>query len=127
MGFVLACAFGYLATRVRLPPIVGYLLAGVATGPFTPGFVGDPHIAAQLAEIGVTLLMFGVGLHLSLETLLNVKNIAIPGAGAQIGVATAIRTGLAVFWGWDVRAGRVMMGERELALGMGRYALERLQ
>jgi monovalent cation:H+ antiporter-2, CPA2 family len=108
MGFVLACAFGFLATRVRLPPIVGYLLAGVALGPFTPGFVGDAHIAAQLAEIGVMLLMFGVGLHFSVETLLSVKNIAIPGAIAQIGVATAIGTGLAVFWGWDVSAGVVL-------------------
>ena len=108
VGFVLACAFGFLATRVRLPPIVGYLLAGVAVGPFTPGFVGDAHIAAQLAEIGVMLLMFGVGLHFSLDTLLAVKNIAIPGAVAQIGVATAIGTGLAVFWGWNVPAGLVL-------------------
>jgi CPA2 family monovalent cation:H+ antiporter-2 len=108
MAFVLACAFGFLATRVRLPPIVGYLLAGVAIGPFTPGFVGDSRIAAQLAEIGVMLLMFGVGLHFSLQTLLAVRNIAIPGALAQIGVATAIGTGLAVFWGWDVGAGLVL-------------------
>ncbi|HVY80178.1 MAG TPA: YbaL family putative K(+) efflux transporter [Steroidobacteraceae bacterium] len=108
VGFVLACGFGFLANRVRLPPIVGYLLAGVAVGPFTPGFVGDAHIAGQLAEIGVMLLMFGVGLHFSLDTLLAVKNIAIPGAIAQIVVATAIGTGLAVLWGWDVGAGLVL-------------------
>jgi CPA2 family monovalent cation:H+ antiporter-2 len=120
MGFVLACAFGYLATRVRLPPIVGYLLAGMARGPFTPGFVGDPHVAAQLAGIGVTLLMFGVGLRLSLETLLNVKNVAISGAVAQIGVAMAIGTGLAVFWRWDVGA-----GARNGALRAGTPAVKR--
>jgi monovalent cation:H+ antiporter-2, CPA2 family len=108
MGFVLASAFGYLATRVRLPPIVGYLVAGVAIGPFTPGFVGDAQIASQLAEIGVILLMFGVGLHFSIPTLLSVKNIAIPGAIAQIAVATAIGTGLALFWGWSLGAGLVL-------------------
>jgi predicted Kef-type K+ transport protein len=85
MGFVLARAFGYLATRVRLPPIVGYLVAGVAVDPFTPGFVGDATIASQLAEIGVILLMFGVGLHFSVDTLLSVKGIAIPGAPFALG------------------------------------------
>ena len=95
MGFVLACAFGYLATRVRLPPIVGYLVAGIAVGPFTPGFVGDAGIAGQLAEIGVILLMFGVGLHFSLDTLLAVRGIAVPGAVAQIAVATLKGSGLA--------------------------------
>jgi len=108
MGFVLACAFGFLATRVRLPPIVGYLLAGVALGPFTPGFVGDAQIASQLAEIGVMLLMFGVGLHFSVDTLLAVKGIAIPGAIAQIAVATAIGAGLAHFWGWNLSSGLVL-------------------
>ena len=92
VGFVLACAFGYLAIRVRLPPIVGYLVAGIAVGPFTPGFVGDAGIAGQLAEIGVILLMFGVGVHFSLDTLLAVRGIAVPGAIAQIVVATAIGT-----------------------------------
>jgi CPA2 family monovalent cation:H+ antiporter-2 len=108
IGFVLACAFGFLANRVRLPPIVGYLVAGMAVGPFTPGFVGDPQLASQLAEIGVMLLMFGVGLHFSMDTLLAVKGIAIPGAIAQISVATAIGTGLALFWGWSPGSGIVL-------------------
>jgi len=108
MGFVLACALGFLATRLRLPPIVGYLLAGVAVGPFTPGFVGDAGMAGQLAEIGVILLMFGVGLHFSLETLLAVRWIAIPGALAQIVVATAIGTVMALSWGWSVAGGLVL-------------------
>jgi CPA2 family monovalent cation:H+ antiporter-2 len=108
MGFVLACAFGYLATRVRLPPIVGYLIAGIAVGPFTPGFVGDAGIAGQLAEIGVILLMFGVGLHFSLDTLLAVRGIAVPGAVAQIAVATAIGTAMAMSWGWSLGAGIVL-------------------
>src|SRR5262245_16244268 len=108
MGFVLACAFGYLATRVRLPPIVGYLVAGIAVGPFTPGFVGDVGIAGQLAEIGVILLMFGVGLHFSLDTLLAVRGIAIPGAVAQIAVATAIGTVMAMSWGWSLGGGLVL-------------------
>jgi CPA2 family monovalent cation:H+ antiporter-2 len=108
MGFVLACAFGYLATRVRLPPIVGYLIAGIAVGPFTPGFVGDAGIAGQLAEIGVILLMFGVGLHFSLDTLLAVRGIAVPGAVAQIAVATVIGTAIAMSWGWSVGAGLVL-------------------
>jgi CPA2 family monovalent cation:H+ antiporter-2 len=107
-GFVLACAFGFLATRVRLPPIVGYLVAGVAVGPFTPGFVGDAHIASQLADIGVMLLMFGVGLHFSVDTLLAVKGIAIPGAIAQIAVATAIGMAMALFWGWSPASGLVL-------------------
>jgi len=108
MGFVLACALGFAATRLRLPPIVGYLLAGVALGPFTPGFVGDAGMAGQLAEIGVILLMFGVGLHFSLETLLAVRWIAIPGALAQIAVATAIGATMAVSWGWSVSGGLVL-------------------
>ena len=108
VGFVLACAFGYLAIRVRLPPIVGYLLAGIAVGPFTPGFVGDSGIAGQLAEIGVILLMFGVGLHFSLDTLLAVRWIAIPGAVVQIAVATAIGTVMAMSWGWTLGAGLVL-------------------
>jgi CPA2 family monovalent cation:H+ antiporter-2 len=108
MGFVLACAFGYIAIRVRLPPIVGYLVAGIALGPFTPGFVGDAGIASQLAEIGVILLMFGVGLHFSLDTLLAVRGIAIPGAIAQIAVATAIGTVMAMSWGWTLGAGLVL-------------------
>lgn len=106
-AFVLALAFGFLAARLRLPPLLGYLLAGVAIGPFTPGFVADATLAAELAEIGVILLMFGVGLHFSIETLLRVRNIALPGAVAQIAVATAIGAGLALLWGWDLPAGLV--------------------
>jgi CPA2 family monovalent cation:H+ antiporter-2 len=108
VGFVLACAFGYVAIRLRLPPIVGYLLAGVAVGPFTPGFVGDVNLASQLAEIGVILLMFGVGLHFSIDTLLAVRRIAVPGAIVQIAVATAIGTVLAMSWGWGLGAGLVL-------------------
>jgi monovalent cation:H+ antiporter-2, CPA2 family len=108
VGFVLACAFGYLAIRVRLPPIVGYLVAGIAVGPFTPGFVGDAGIAGQLAEIGVILLMFGVGLHFSVQTLLAVRWIAVPGAVAQIAVATVIGTFMAMSWGWSLGAGLVL-------------------
>jgi len=108
VGFVLACALGFFAIRVRLPPIVGYLLAGIAVGPFTPGFVGDLDIASQLAEIGVILLMFGVGLHFSVPTLLSVRWIAIPGAIAQIAVATAIGTALALHWGWSLTSGLVL-------------------
>lgn len=106
-AFVLALAFGFLAARLRLPPLLGYLLAGVAIGPFTPGFVADAGLAAQLAEIGVILLMFGVGLHFSVDSLLRVRNIALPGAVAQIVVATAIGAGLALWWGWNLPAGLV--------------------
>ena len=84
VSFVLAFVFGTIASRLRLPPLVGYLLAGVVIGPFTPGFVGRHAIAGQLAEIGVILLMFGVGLHFSLADLLAVRRIAVPGAIAQI-------------------------------------------
>src|SRR5688572_261607 len=107
VGFVLALAFGFLAARVRLPPLVGYLVAGIAIGPFTPGFVADSDLASELAEIGVILLMFGVGLHFSIATLLRVRNIALPGAVAQIAVATAIGAGLSRWWGWDLSAGLV--------------------
>jgi CPA2 family monovalent cation:H+ antiporter-2 len=107
IGFVLALAFGYLAARVRLPPLVGYLLAGIAIGPFTPGFVADANLASELAEIGVILLMFGVGLHFSIATLMRVRAIALPGAVAQIAVATAIGAALANWWGWSLSAGLV--------------------
>jgi len=91
-GFGLALVFGYIATLFRAPPLVGYLAAGILIGPTTPGFVGDPALAAQLAEIGVMLLMFGVGLHFSIKDLMAVKRIAIPGAILQIVVATIIGT-----------------------------------
>ena len=89
-AFGLAMIFGYLAVRLRMPPLVGYLLAGILIGPATPGFVADVGLAGQLAEIGVMLLMFGVGLHFSLDDLLAVKRIAVPGAIVQILVATLL-------------------------------------
>ena len=108
MGFVLAFAFGFLAIRLRLPPIVGYLLAGIVLGPFTPGMVADVALAGQLAEIGVILLMFGVGLHFSGADLMAVRWIAVPGAIAQIVIATAIGTAMAMMWGWSLGAGLVL-------------------
>jgi K+:H+ antiporter len=107
VGLVLAFGLGLLAQRLRISPLVGYLLAGVVMGPFTPGYVGDQEIANQLAEIGVILLMFGVGLHFSLEDLLSVRGIAIPGAVVQIAAATGLGMGLAAFLGWDMGAGFV--------------------
>ena len=101
-GLGLALIFGFLAVRLRLPALVGYLLAGVIIGPFTPGFVADAEIASQLAEIGVMLLMFGVGLHFSLDDLLAVRKIAVPGAVVQMTVATALGMGLAHWWGWSL-------------------------
>jgi monovalent cation:H+ antiporter-2, CPA2 family len=107
IGLVLAFLGGFLANRLRLPPLVGYLLAGVAVGPFTPGFVADAELASQLAEIGVILLMFGVGIHFSIKDLLAVKNIALPGAVGQIAVATVLGVGLTQLWGWTLGAGLV--------------------
>ncbi|WP_010109063.1 cation:proton antiporter, partial [Burkholderia oklahomensis] len=101
-GFGLAMILGYLASLLKMPPLVGYLLAGIVIGPGTPGFVGDLALAQQLAEIGVMLLMFGVGLHFSLGDLLAVRKIALPGAIVQIAVATALGSGLALLWGWNV-------------------------
>jgi CPA2 family monovalent cation:H+ antiporter-2 len=106
-AFVLAFVFGAAAQRLRISPIVGYLLAGIAVGPFTPGFVADQELAGELAEIGVILLMFGVGLHFSPRELLAVKAIAIPGAIAQIAVATALGMALAWSLGWTLAAGVV--------------------
>ena len=99
-GLGLALVLGFLAAKARLPALVGYLLAGVIIGPFTPGFVADADIASQLAEIGVMLLMFGVGLHFSLADLLSVRRIALPGAVVQMAVATLMGMGLALWWGW---------------------------
>ncbi len=99
-GFGLALLMGLIATRLRMPPLVGYLMAGVIIGPTTPGFVADIHLAAQLAEIGVMLLMFGVGLHFSVADLLAVRRIAIPGAVVQILVAVALGAVTAHAWGW---------------------------
>lgn len=106
-GFAAALLLGMLASRLRLSPIVGYLAAGVVVGPYTPGFVGDAEIAAELAEIGVILLMFGVGLHFSYRDLVAVRKIAIPGALAQILVATLLGMGLAWWLGWSAVAGLV--------------------
>ncbi len=106
-GFALAFALGLLAVRLRLPPLVGYLLAGVAVGPFTPGFVADAGLASQLAEIGVILLMFGVGLHFSPGDLLAVRRIAVPGAIVQILAATALGALVARVWGWTWGSGIV--------------------
>ena len=89
-GFGLALILGFIAERIKLPALVGYLLAGIAIGPATPGFVADVGIAAQLSEIGVMLLMFGVGLHFSLKDLMAVKRIALPGAVVQMGAATLL-------------------------------------
>ncbi|MGE0502689.1 MAG: YbaL family putative K(+) efflux transporter [Rhizobiaceae bacterium] len=106
-GFGLAFIFGALANRFRIPPLVGYLVAGILVGPHTPGFVADQDLALELAEIGVILLMFGVGLHFSLKDLLSVRAIAVPGAIVQIAFATALGAGLAWFLGWSAGAGLV--------------------
>jgi CPA2 family monovalent cation:H+ antiporter-2 len=99
--------FGYLATRLKLPALVGYLAAGIIIGPATPGYVADAALAGQLAEIGVMLMMFGVGLHFSLDDLWDVRKVALPGAILQIAVATALGMGLAHFWGWTIGGGLV--------------------
>ena len=108
MGFVLAFAFGYVANRLRLPPLVGYLVAGVVIGRFASGMVATSEIAGQLADIGVILLMFGVGLHFSVADLMAVRRIVIAGAVAQIAIATAIGAAMARFWGWSLGAGIVL-------------------
>ena len=107
-GFVLAFIFGSLAQRLKLSPLVGYLVAGIVAGPFTPGFVGDMELAPQLAEIGVILLMFGVGLHFSWRDLMAVRAISLPGAVGQITVATLLGWGLALWLGWSHGAGIVL-------------------
>lgn len=106
-GLVLAFLLGILAHRLRISPLVGYLLAGVLLGPFTPGFVADTKLAPEIAELGVILLMFGVGLHFSLRDLMAVKSIAIPGAIVQIVVATLLGLGLSSLLGWSLQSGLV--------------------
>lgn len=106
-GLVLAFLLGMLASKLRISPLVGYLLAGVLSGPFTPGFVADMGLAQELAELGVILLMFGVGLHFSFKDLMAVKKIAIPGAIAQITVATLLGMGLSMALGWEWMTGLV--------------------
>ncbi|GJL76139.1 YbaL family putative K(+) efflux transporter [Nitrosomonas sp.] len=107
-GFGLALLLGFFAEKLKVPALVGYLLAGIAIGPSTPGFVADTQIASELAEIGVMLLMFGVGLHFSLADLLAVKRVALPGAIFQMSVATILGFLLASSWGWDMSAGLVL-------------------
>ncbi|MDO9195898.1 YbaL family putative K(+) efflux transporter [Rhodoferax sp.] len=106
-GFGVALILGFIAERVKVPALVGYLVAGILIGPATPGFVADVHIASQLSEIGVMLLMFGVGLHFSLKDLLAVKRIAVPGAVVQMGLATALGMALAWWWGWGLGGGLI--------------------
>lgn len=107
LAFVFAAVMGYAADRLRLPPLVGYLAAGMLIGPATPGFVADAGLSAQLAEMGVILLMFGVGLHFSAADLLAVRGVAVPGAIGQIILATLVGMGLCALWGWSVGAGLV--------------------
>lgn len=108
VALVVAFIGGILARRIGLPTIVGYLLAGIAIGPFTPGFVGDMDTISQLAELGVIFLMFGVGLHFSLKDLWRVRSIAIPGALGQMALATLLGFGISRFWGWTPAAGIVL-------------------
>lgn len=108
-GLVLAYIFGMIANRFRMPPLVGYLVAGILVGPHTPGFVADQKLGLELAELGVILLMFGVGLHFSLKDLLSVRTIAVPGAVAQMGVATLLGTGLGLLLGWEL-FGSILFG-----------------
>jgi CPA2 family monovalent cation:H+ antiporter-2 len=107
VGLSAALIGGIIAAKLRLPPLVGYLLAGLAVGPNTPGFVADSHIAPQLAEVGVILLMFGVGIHFAPRDLLAVRRIALPGAIGQVAVATLLGIGLAQWWNWTLGEGIV--------------------
>ncbi len=103
-AFGLALIFGVIAEKMGVQALVGYLMAGIAISPATPGYAGDMGIAAQLSEIGVMLLMFGVGLHFSINDLLSVKKIAVPGAIFQMLIATVLGAFIATFWGWDLWA-----------------------
>lgn len=104
VGLVAAFALGFIAAKAKLSPLVGYVVAGLVIGPFTPGFVADVDLASQLAEVGVILLMFGVGLHFSVRELLDVRRVAIPGAVAQIAAGTALGAGLGWLLGWSLAA-----------------------
>jgi CPA2 family monovalent cation:H+ antiporter-2 len=106
-GFGLALIFGFIAEKLKLPALIGYLFAGILLGPSTPGFVADIELASQLSEIGVMLLMFGVGLHFSLDDLLAVKKIALPGAVVQMSLATLLGMAVAHWWGWSIGAGLI--------------------
>ena len=107
VGMVLASICGYIAVRLRLSPIVGYLMAGIIMGPHVPGFIGDAHLAHELAEIGVMFLMFGVGMHFSISDIWAMRSIAVPGAIIQIVFATLLGAGLSHFWGWSFTAGLI--------------------
>jgi CPA2 family monovalent cation:H+ antiporter-2 len=107
VGFGLALILGFIAEKIRLPALIGYLCAGIVIGPATPGFVADVKLASELMEIGVMLLMFGVGLHFSIGDLLSVKKIAVPGAVVQMGLATVLGLGIAYSWGWSIGASLV--------------------
>src|SRR5687767_6045062 len=107
VGLIAAFAGGLLARLLKLPTLVGYLLAGVAIGPFTPGFVGDIHTIEQMAEIGVIFLLFGVGLHFSLRDLWKVRKVAIPGALIRMAIVTGLGMLLTQLWGWTLAAGIV--------------------
>ncbi len=109
VGFSAAFICGLIASKLRISPIVGYLIAGILIGPFTPGFEADVKMAEQLAELGILLLMFGVGLHFSFHDLMAVKRIAIPGAIGQITVATVLGAAVAAYWGWTLKSG-LMLG-----------------
>ena len=106
-AFGLSLILGFIAVRLKLPALVGYLIAGVILGPATPGFVANVELSRQLAEIGIMLLMFGVGLHFSLDDLLAVRRIALPGAIAKIAIATALTMAVTSLWGWSLGAGLV--------------------
>ena len=101
VGIVVAFIFGLIAARIGLPPIVGYLLAGVAVGPFTPGYVANAGLASQLADLGVILLMFGVGLHFSLDDLIAVRRIVVPGALLETTITTGAGIAIGHAWGWS--------------------------
>lgn len=109
VGFTAAFICGLAAAKCRLSPIVGYLIAGILIGPYTPGIVADVNIAEQLSELGILLLMFGVGLHFSVRDLLSVWRIAVPGAIVQIAVATGLGWGVSALWGWPLASG-LMLG-----------------
>jgi monovalent cation:H+ antiporter-2, CPA2 family len=139
VGLVAAFVGGLIAQRLRLPPIVGYIVAGVVIGPFTPGLMADREVATELAEIGIILLMFGVGIHFSFRDLLAVKTIAVPGAAVQIAVATVLGTALGLVFGWSLGGGlvlglsisvastvvllRALVDRKELQTGQGHIAV----
>ena len=101
-AFIAALCLGFLAEKIKVPALVGYLVAGIVIGPGTPGYIADTNVAAQLSEIGIMLLMFGVGLHFSPSELLSVKRVAVPGALIQMAVTTSVGAGIAWFWGWGL-------------------------